>query len=282
VSNLVTRYSQNVDADSYISPAASAGSNDLPAPLPTSGELPLAGSEEVTDIVSHLQLVSMSQIAQRLVGVDDLVFKTESIRAIPHAPTILAHLGKPTTCIWLPTRDEAKELLDYYSMTIGHIQHVIHHPSLPSMISDVYEQIEGAIPLKSGHVVLLLSIIASVTHMWLPNNETRGEHTLFLSPTQANAQTPLWIRAAQRVLHAAQNAGTAQLEMIQGIIILGCVVCNVEGLSLRYRSLHSTGLLLGRELGLHRMDRDPNTSPNFSIKAEMGRRVWWYLAATDW
>jgi hypothetical protein len=282
VSSSVTQHPQNIDAGAYISPTVSASTDDPSAPLFMSGEMPPAFSGDVTDIVSHLQLVSMSQVAQRLVGVDDLVFKIESIRAIPQAPIILAHLGKPTTCIWLPTRDEAKELLDCYSMTTGHIQHVIHQPSLPSMMSDVYRQIEGEIPLKSGHIVLLLSIFASVTHMWLPNNETRGEHTLFLSSAQANAQTPVWIRAAQRVLHAAQNTGAVQLEMIQGIIILGCVVCNVEGLSLRYRSLHSTGLLLGRELGLHIMDRDSKTSTDFTIKAEMGRRVWWHLAATDW
>lgn len=275
-SGSTTQHQHNVEAEPYISPATSAGSNDLQKPLASSGEVP--------DIVSQLQLVSMGQVAHTLVGVDDIMFKTEHIRSIPQAPGLIAHLGQPTTCVWLPTRDEAMILVDYYLTTIDHIQHIVHQPSLPSLIEDVYKQIRSELPLKSGHIVLLLSIIASTTRVWRPNAGAgaHGEYALFLSSTQAHAQTTLWIKAAHRVLNATQTADKIQLEMIQGIIILNCVVCNVEGLSLRYRSLHSTGLLLGRELGLHRMDHDPKASPDCTLKAEMGRRIWWYMAATDW
>ncbi|KAG9189634.1 hypothetical protein G6011_06502 [Alternaria panax] len=69
---------------------------------------------------------------------------------------------------------------------------------------------------------------------------------------------------------------------MQGIIILSYVICNIEGLSLRYRALIPTGLLLGREMGLRRTDHQPNVPTADTLEAEIGRRVWWYLTATDW
>ena len=55
-----------------------------------------------------------------------------------------------------------------------------------------------------------------------------------------------------------------------------------KGVSLRYRSLISIGLLLSRELDLHRIDHESNAVSAHTIEAEMGRRVWWYLIVTDW
>jgi hypothetical protein len=72
------------------------------------------------------------------------------------------------------------------------------------------------------------------------------------------------------------------LEMIQGIIILSFVVANFEGVSMRYRSLISTALLLSREMKLHRLDAALHTSGADAVRIEMCRRVWWYLVATDW
>ena len=84
------------------------------------------------------------------------------------------------------------------------------------------------------------------------------------------------------VLKSGQNGPALALETVQGIILLSFVLSNTEGVSLRYRSLLSTGLLLSRELGLHRIDHESNAATANTIRAEIGRRVWWYLVATDW
>lgn len=84
------------------------------------------------------------------------------------------------------------------------------------------------------------------------------------------------------VIKSGENGPPLALETIQGIIILAFAVSNTEGVSLRYRSLISTGLLLSRELGLHRIDHESNAATANTIRAEMGRRVWWYLVSTDW
>ncbi|KEF57996.1 uncharacterized protein A1O9_05919 [Exophiala aquamarina CBS 119918] len=64
------------------------------------------------------------------------------------------------------------------------------------------------------------------------------------------------------------------------------VVCNLEGVSQRYRTMLSTALTLGRELGLHRLNESEQNLPSNvgasnQVEAEIGRRVWWYLIATE-
>jgi hypothetical protein len=236
----------------------------------------------VTAVVANLQRVSMGQSSQEPIYVGDLLFKIERIRAIPQAPIYTAQLGKPTPCVWLPYHTEARELLKRYTADLSYIQHVVHEPSLLAAIDNVYSQIDGQEPIKPSNLVLLLSIISNATHVWVPGDGVDNELSLFVSSAQANAQTPMWIQATQNVLNATQSGAALELETVQGIIILSFVVSNLEGVSLRYRSLISTGLLLSRELGLHRIDQDANTIFANTIQAEMGRRVWWYLVATDW
>ncbi|KAF1844580.1 uncharacterized protein K460DRAFT_335433 [Cucurbitaria berberidis CBS 394.84] len=243
------------------------------------GQTPLSNLGEVGEVMAHLERVSMSQHSPESVYVDDLVFKIERIRDIPQAPAYTARLGKPTPCIWLPHHAEARVLVDNYITQISYIQHIVHHPSLPATIDDVYRQIHGQQPVKPSSLILLLSIIASATHVWAPRDDIDSESSLFVSSAQAHAQTPLWIKATYAVLNATQNSAGLALQTIQGISILSLVLCNVEGVSLRYRSLISTGLFLGRELGLHRIDHESNAATSNTLQAEMGRRVWWILAS---
>lgn len=210
------------------------------------------------------------------------MFSIDSISAIPRARAYTVQSSRPTRCVWLPRHDEARVLLSKFVANVSYIHHVVHHPSLPALVDGIYRQIDGQELLKPGHLVLLLSVVASATYVWSPNDDVGREHVLFSSSAQANAQTPLWIRATQTVLNAEQSGPPLALETVQGIIILSFLVCNLEGVSLRYRSLISTGLLLSRQLGLHRIDHESNTPSANTIQAEMGRRAWWYLVATDW
>ncbi|KAJ4369886.1 hypothetical protein N0V83_005650 [Neocucurbitaria cava] len=208
--------------------------------------------------------------------------KVEHIQAIPQAPAYIVQLGKPLSCVWLPHHAEARLLLDHYITRLSYIQHVVHHPSLQAIVDDVYQRIADKQPVKPGSIILLLSIIASATHVWTPCDDGDMSSSLFSSSAQANVQTPLWIKATYNMLDATRSSAALALETIQGIIILSFIVCNLEGVSLQYRSLISTGLLLGRELGFHRIDQESNAATANTLQAEMGRRVWWYLVSTDW
>lgn len=263
------------DGDSVsLEPTASSASGEKSSSL--------SDIRQVGEVVAHLQRVSMSQSSQEPVYVYDLIVKVEHIQAIPQAPAYIVQLGKPISCVWLPPHAEARLLLDHYITRLSYIQHVVHHPSLQAIVDDVYQSIADKQPVKPGSIILLLSIIASATHVWTPCDDGDIGGSLFSSSAQANVQTPLWIKATYNMLNATRSSAALALETIQGIIILSFIVCNLEGVSLQYRSLVSTGLLLGRELGFHRIDQESNAATANTLQAEMGRRVWWYLVSTDW
>jgi hypothetical protein len=246
------------------------------------GDDELPNLDQMGDVVAHLQRVSMGRSLLDSVCTNDLVIKVGPIRTIPEAPTFSVQSGRHTPCIWLPHYHEAKALLDSYLEDISYIQHVVHHPSLPATIEKVYQQVKGHEPVNSGHLVILLSIFASATHVWAPHERTNRDRNLFLSSAQANAQTPVWVKATYTVLNVGQGTVVPTLETIQGIIIVSCVIASLEGVSMRLRSLLSTGLLLCRELNFHRTDNGLNTTNSNGVREEMSRRVWWYLVATDW
>lgn len=241
-----------------------------------------SGIQKTRDMVEHLEGVSMSQSSFELPATNHIAFKIGQIRTIPPTLSYTTQLGRLIPCIWLPLKEEATILLDIYITELNYIQHVTHTPSLPAILDEIYRSIESCEPTNPSKVALLLSIIAHTTHVWSIPDGLNRERPLFLSSTQARSQTSIWIKATYTVLETLQEGYSLALEAIQGIIILSYVLCNIEGVSLRYRSLISTGLLLCREMDLHRIDHISNADAADTLRAEVGRRVWWYLIATDW
>ena len=128
-------------------------------------------------------------------------------------------------------------------------------------------------------MILLLSIFASCTNAWVKRDCERG---LFSTSAEANSQSPLWIKATEDVLDIAHRTTCVSIEGIQGIIIVSFALATYEGFSRRVRSLYNMALLLARELGLHRLDHPCSAKLSKSFHLEIGRRVWWYLVASDW
>jgi hypothetical protein len=187
--------------------------------------------------------------------------------------------SEPSRCIWLPQYAEAQQLLEKYIRDVNHIHNITHVPSLPSIFEEVYTGLNQHSQINSGHMILVLGIFASATHAWVQRD---CNHGLFLTTSEANHQTPLWIKATEDILDIAHRSTHVSLEGIQGIIIVTFAVANLEGFSRRCRSLYSLALLLARDLGLHRIDHPSNVDMANTAHAEIGRRVWWYLCASDW
>ncbi|KFY43014.1 hypothetical protein V494_02133 [Pseudogymnoascus sp. VKM F-4513 (FW-928)] len=198
-------------------------------------------------------------------------------------PTSPSSPGEITKCIWLPDYYEANSLAQKYLSDITYIHHVVHTPTVTKVIDEIYEDLSKEISPKVGHIALLLSIIASATYSWT----SRDSNKVFLTVGDADRQCPSWIKATLDVLEYSRRITPGAIEDIQATIIVAFVVSNLEGVSPRYRNLISTAITLGREILLHRIDHPSNSglaviSPADSIRAEIGRRVWWYITATDW
>lgn len=191
--------------------------------------------------------------------------------------------GEPTKCVWLPYLEEAKIVLEKYLSDITYTHHVVHSPSVRRTINELYGSLDQPEAVRPGQIALLLSILASATYSWT----SRDAGSLFFTPEQANSQSTSWIKAALDVLDYSRRRTAGSLEDIQAMIILSFLVSSLEGFSRRYRDLITTAISSARLLSLHRID-DPllsarKTVPQIdSLAAEIGRRVWWYLVATEW
>jgi hypothetical protein len=186
---------------------------------------------------------------------------------------------EPSRCIWLPEYSEVQVLLTKYLSDVEHFHHVVHIPTLPSILQEVYIGLNQQRHVKPGHIILLLGVLASATHCWVESDCNRG---LFSTALEANNQALHWVKATENVLEVAHRTTKVSIEGIQGIIIVSFVLANIEGFSRRCRSLYSMTLFLARDIGLHRIDHPAEADAANTAEAEIGRRVWWYLCATDW
>lgn len=170
-------------------------------------------------------------------------------------------------------------LLEKYIKDIDHVHHVVHTPSLRTILDSVYARTHKNDVVRSGYDILLLAIFASSSLGWEQRDSERG---LFMTPDEAHMYSPFWIKEMEDLLDIAHRTTSVSLEGIQGIIIAIFVVTNMEGFSRRCRSLWNMGLMLSRDLEVHLIDHSSKSHLAHSAQAEMGRRVWWYLVASDW
>lgn len=234
----------------------------------------------------------MSDTMQSAIPIDSIAFRIGPIQHVLTYPTFIdqgtavsGNSGSHAVrCIWLPPYKQAKALVEKYIRDITYIHHVVVASSLRMAIDQVYSDQAEATSAKHGNVSLLLSVLASVTYFWTAEDD---QLDLFPAAAEANQQTPFWVKGALDVLHSAHSTASLSVEALQATIIVSFVLCNLEGVSPRYRNLISTALTMSREQGLHRLDESraevPREGPfKEAINAEIGRRVWWYLVATDW
>lgn len=193
---------------------------------------------------------------------------------------------KSTKYIWVPNRPEAEILVHKYLTTIRHINNIAHGPSLMKVFAKVYDNLErGSTQAPAGSIILLLAIFTIVTYMWTSEDDPSG---LFSDYREANAQSALWIKLAFDAIEGCRRKADVSLECVQGLIIISTALLNIEGFTSRACSMLYRAVAISKDLGLHRLDhaRDTSAHPDgpawTGIQAEVGRRVWWHLTATDW
>lgn len=219
---------------------------------------------------------------------------TSAIQTIPHLSSgIPTRTVSPATLlpraprfIWLPDRAEAKLLVRRYLTDASLTHAVVHGPSLRRLVASVYDLLQrGLTSVPVGHLVLLTSVLAVVTSAWTARDDRLG---LFSSHGEADAQAVFWIKTAFDMLECAHRKSDISLECFQGLIVLNTAMLYLEGVSLRSSSTLCRAVSMSRELGLHLLDRPPHGPSSGTgarltgANAEIGRRVWWHLVATDW
>lgn len=223
---------------------------------------------------------------QHVIPADRIMFLIRPMGEIPVSPSftrVSGHLCSPNSdgfirCIWLPRYEETKVHVQRYIKDITYVHHVIHTPTLCATVGQLYADLSAGTQVKIEKASLVLSILASVACLWTSDPS---------SVVDSNTQGLLWIKATLDVLEHSQRSSNVSIETVQAIIIVAFAICNLEGVSQRYRAMMSTALSISRGLEFHRLDlsRPVGTMqiPKYNnVERETARRVWWYLASTDW
>jgi hypothetical protein len=215
-----------------------------------------------------------------------IVFKVCPIQQIMAAPQYInpsvstgSSASELSRCIWLPQHSEARVLLDKYIQDIDHFHHIVHVPSLPSLVDDFYASLNRQGNVSPGIVIFLLGVFATATHSWVAEDLERG---VFSEPAEANRQLQLWTKSVEDMIDIAHRMTAVSIEGVQGAIITFWVLFNRDGFTRRAWSLWNMALMLGRQMNLHFLDHPSNPGLMNEAETEIKRRVWWYLVASDW
>ncbi|KAK3356424.1 hypothetical protein B0T25DRAFT_474351 [Lasiosphaeria hispida] len=197
----------------------------------------------------------------------------------PHSTSISqGQEATPQRCVWLPSKDDALTFYEYYLDTAHCFTRIVHPPSTRMLITDFYSQPvhERDQRPSIGTAALVLSVSATAAFFW---NEI--SHYQFRSEKDAVHRSRMWLKATWDLLDQSRQASSDSLEAVQASIILADLIYHTEGCSARFRHLQSYALAAARELHLHLVDVQ-SPPPEDSLAQEVKRRVWWYLASTDW
>ncbi|KAF3766690.1 hypothetical protein M406DRAFT_53242, partial [Cryphonectria parasitica EP155] len=180
----------------------------------------------------------------------------------------------------LPSKEDALALFrDYLENSDFHVANILHPPTVQAMVVDVYTQLRRGQKVDLGAAAFVLSFCAASAYFWDLDFPAQFN---FSSEDSAAAQSHAWKSAAWDLLDQAQRSASNTLHLIQARMILGDLFYNIEGVTSRFRYLHSCARAAAHEMRLHLVDF-PGSGPGDSpLLREMKRRVWWYLAATDW
>lgn len=180
---------------------------------------------------------------------------------------------------WLMTQGEALLLLQDFIDDSYHLLPIIHESSTRSLVEEFYTRLSQNKVVDPAHAALILSISATSAYFF---NEETGSHHTFASSEDAVQASQSWLQSAMYILNELQQAISGGLEEIQARVILSYLVYNVEGCSALFRFLHSCSLAVARDACLHLVDSPDAEHRDDAPTREIKRRLWWYLASTDW
>lgn len=186
-----------------------------------------------------------------------------------------------TRCIDFPSLDDAAKLFhDYFDASDFHVAAILHPPSFHSSMVHLFAQLrDDQAVVDTGAAALALAVCAAAAFYW---DQDLPFLFNFQSEQHAAAQSHTWRTAAWDILDQSQRCASNNLETIQARLVLSDLIYNMEGITARFRYMHSCARAAAYEARLHLIDLPGCESTDGPILKEMKRRIWWYSAGTDW
>ncbi|KAH8645502.1 hypothetical protein BX600DRAFT_165697, partial [Xylariales sp. PMI_506] len=183
-----------------------------------------------------------------------------------------------------PVYRVAALLLESHEANVDHVCHILHIPTVRSRMKNIYLQTDQNKSIPPNEAALLLSVFALGVFYYCPS----ANSDIAKTDAEALQLSRIWSRNALDVLNYSHRNGSCSLEDVQACILMAYMTYHLEGFSPRRRVLSTTALSLARELRLHRLDafhgslNDTQQTPRSSLDLEVKRRVFWFIASTDW
>lgn len=168
---------------------------------------------------------------------------------------------------------------------MDHLCRILHIPTVWSLVTTVYLQINDSNKISPGLAALLLSIFAIAAYFYKPYGTSE------IASTKKNAihLSKAFSKCALDALDYSRRNTSGTLEDVQAHILMSFVSYHLDGFSSRGRLLSTTATALARELRLHQLDAENELSTaghQFNVRSmidrEVKRRVFWHIASTDW
>ncbi|KAH0366443.1 hypothetical protein KCU65_g5375, partial [Aureobasidium melanogenum] len=182
--------------------------------------------------------------------------------------------------ICLPEREEARILFQTFAKSLGSWYHIYHRRTVEVLLDKTYYQIACGHNPGLPQVTLLLSIFASGAYF---QASISWPECVFSDPQIANQLSMNWKQNTLDILdHIERSTTPTTVEQLQATIIMSLMIQNFEGLSKKYWLMHSTSITLAKDLSIHVLDHPRRARSKDVVENEVKRRIWWYLATTDW
>ncbi|KAE9363025.1 hypothetical protein N431DRAFT_489964 [Stipitochalara longipes BDJ] len=198
-------------------------------------------------------------------------------------PTLFSNnYGPNNTIIIIPVYKVATLLFQSYESNVDHLCHILHLPTIRSLIKTFYLSINQNESVLPGQAALLVSIFAIGAYFYQPADGSEVATT----SQDANHLYKILSRGALDILDYSRRNTSGTLEDVQASILMSFVAYHLDGFSAGGRGLLTTAAAIAKGLRFHRLDADnessDETSARLLIDREVKRRVFWHIATTDW
>ncbi|KAK3313632.1 hypothetical protein B0H66DRAFT_566662 [Apodospora peruviana] len=264
------------------------------------GQVLVANSElDNTDACGSLALAGdhCDAITYRIARPDPVLPTTSKTGLRDVFPAQTMH---PTKRIWLPSQEGSLALLEDFLRGQHLFLGIIDPHATRMFINNVYACLQSPDnpKVRTARVALILAISATTAFFWDKNDH--GLTYQFNSEADAARRSIIWRKSVLDLLDQARREMLPCLEEVQATVILSALVSQMEGCPSRYRRLQASALVTARELCMHLVDAPVSSPPwenlpedvlkerGYEVEEdseairEVKRRVWWYLAGTDW
>jgi hypothetical protein len=177
----------------------------------------------------------------------------------------------------LPSKVTAELLFNHYAKNLNWVYHIIHVPTTRQQLLGIYASLEACRKPNCSHLALAATILAVAVYFRsnLPEAAAVRE--------QEKGSCTKWSLLAQRALAEANHLTSPSLESLQTTIIMTQFLPNYG----QNTSFTATLTHTAHMLQIHRVDSVRNhklreETGYDAVELEVKRRIWWYIAGTDW